>query len=161
MKIRNVLLLTTCLLFLASSIYSQESFTHPEAHITVTLPAGWMYEADETKLTASTEDESLAFTFSVLNSDDMDAALEEIDAMLNADFEEIVLGDAEEMDFNGLYGILIEGTADGLECAFAVIDSPVEGLSMLMSGWAAPEVIETYSEDIGLILNSISPAEME
>jgi predicted Rdx family selenoprotein len=46
-----------------------------------------------------------------------------------------------------------------LECAFAIIDSPVEGISMLMSGWAAPEVLEAYGEDIGMILNSISPAE--
>jgi predicted Zn-dependent protease len=154
-KLFSVLLLV----FLTSSIFSQESFTHPEAYITVTLPAGWMYEADETTLTATTEDESLAFTFSVLETDDMDAALDAIDEMLAADFEEISLGEAEEVDFNGLYGIIIEGTADGLECAFAIIDSPVEGISMLMSGWAAPEVLEAYGEDIGMILNSISPAE--
>lgn len=159
MKRKSTVLIIICFLFLASNIHSQESFTHPEAQITVTLPAGWMYEADETSLTATTEDESLAFTFSVLNSDDMDAALEQIDDMLAAQFDQVSIGEAEEMDFNGLYGIFIDGTADGLECAFAVIDSPVEGVSMLMSGWAAPEVIEMYLEDIGLILGSISPAE--
>ena len=153
MKTKIFSLLAVCFILSSTTIFAQESFTHPEAYITVTLPAGWMYEADETSLTATTEDETLAFTFSVLNSDDMDAALGAIDDMLNSSFSDITIGEAVEMDFNGLYGIFIDGTADGLECAFAVIDSPVEGLSMIISGWAAPEVIEAYSEDIQLIKN--------
>lgn len=158
MKTKLIFSVLVILLF-SKMVFGQESFTHPEAYITITLPAGWLYEADETTLKTYTEDESLAFTFSILYSDDMDVALGEIDNMLMTDFEEITLGEAEEMDFNGLYGIFISGTADDLECAFAVIDSPVENMSMLMSGWAAPQVLETYWEDIQLILSSISPAE--
>ncbi len=108
-------------------------------------------------MTITTEDETLALVFSIVEGGEIDAALDEIDAMLSAEFSEITLGEAESQDVNGLPFIFINGEADGLDIIVAVVDCP-SGQVMLISGFAAPETVAAYATDIQAVFGSIAPS---
>lgn len=146
------------LLFITSSVFGQETLTHADAGVSITLPAGWYYETEGDDMTAYSEDGAVAMSFSVLNASDIDAALEEVDKMIASQFENVSLGDAENIDLNGMNTILLEGKADGLEIAFEIIDTPISGVSLFLSAWGVPDAVEKYSSDIELIFGSISPS---
>lgn len=159
MKKNFALIAVLTTIIISQSLIAQETFTHPEANVSVTLPAGWLYEIDGPDMIVSTEDETLILTFSIVDSDDIEIALEEIDKMLAETFEEVTINDPEELNFNGLTGIWIDGTADELECVFIIIETPAVSNNLLISGWASPDVIESYINDLEMMIASISPAD--
>jgi predicted Zn-dependent protease len=148
-------------LFIASSVFGQETFTHPDAGVSITLPAGWYYEIEGDDMNAYSEDNAVAMSFSVLHASDIDAALEEVDKMIDSLFENISLGEAESFDLNGMNTIFLEGQADGLEIAFELIETPISGVSLFLSAWGTADAVEKYSSDIELIFGSISPSSNE
>ncbi|MBE2280436.1 MAG: hypothetical protein IAE91_08600 [Ignavibacteriaceae bacterium] len=155
---KKLFILSFIFAILAVPNFAQETFTHPTAAVSITLPAGWMYEADGDNMIAYPEEGGFAITFSVINVDDVDAALEEVDAMLQSQVENLELGEGQAYDVNGMAGIFVEGNADGVLLAVGVIDCPVEGACLMVGAWGDPEIIEKYGADILGIFNSISPA---
>jgi predicted Zn-dependent protease len=138
--------------------FAQETFTHQAAKISVTLPAGWMYEAADGGITAYPEEGGFFVYLQVLHVDALDAALDEVDKMLNSKMDNVQLGNAQDYDVNGMSGIFVEGTADGLLMAVGVIDTPVSSSSLMVGAWGTPDVVEKYQSEIMSIFNSISPA---
>lgn len=155
-KHTNTIVLILALL-LAGNLFAQETFSHPDAGVDITVPAGWFYELDEESMTITTEDETLALVFSVIGGGSLDAALDEVDAMLYDEFSEVSLGEAESTEINGLSMIFISGQADGLEVTIGVIDTPT-GQYMLVSGFAAAETLETYAADVQAIFGNLAPS---
>lgn len=138
--------------------FAQETFTHEASQISVTLPAGWMYETSDNGISAYPEEGGFFVYFQVLRVDALDAALDEVDKILNEQMQSVELGQAQDYDVNGMQGIFVEGTADGILMAVGVIDTPVANSSLMVGAWGAPDVVEKYQSDIMLIFNSISPA---
>lgn len=155
---KTFFLIFSALLIFGISLSAQETFIHEAAGIEVTLPAGWFYEIEGENMTVFTEDETLGVNFTVLKSADIDAALTEVDNMLETEFNNIQIGEAEDIDVNGLYGVWVDGTADGVELLFAVIETPKNNTNLLVMAWGIPEVIDLYASDIRLIITSIAPA---
>jgi predicted Zn-dependent protease len=144
-------------LFVSTS-FAQETFTNEAAKVSITLPAGWMYEADGTDISAYPKAGGFFVHFSVINADDLTTALGEVDKMLDAQVKNLTLGEAKKYDVNGMNGIFVEGTADGVLMAVGVIDTPVEKSSLFVGAWGAPETVEKYAQDVLSIFNSIAPA---
>ncbi|GAB1443587.1 hypothetical protein MASR2M39_24290 [Ignavibacteriales bacterium] len=138
--------------------FAQETFTHEAAKISVTLPAGWMYETSDNGISAYPEEGGFFVHFQVIHADALDAALDEVDKILNEQMQSVQLGQAQDYDVNGMSGIFVEGTADGLLMAVGVIDTPVANSSLMVGAWGAPDIVEKYQADIMSIISSISPA---
>lgn len=138
--------------------FAQETFTNADAKVSVTLPAGWMYESDANGIIAYPAEGGFAVHFNILGADDLGAALAEVDKMLAAQVADLQLGEGQVVDVNGMSGIVVEGTADGILLAIGIIDTPVAGKSLMVGAWGAPETIQKYAADVQSILHSISPA---
>jgi predicted Zn-dependent protease len=138
--------------------FAQETFTNADAQVSVTLPAGWMYESDENGMIAYPAEGGFAVHFNVLGADDLAVALEEVDKMLSEQVADLNLREAQAYDVNGMSGVFVEGSADGILLAIGVIDTPVAGKSLMVGAWGAPETIEKYAADVQSIIHSISPA---
>ncbi|MBK7868251.1 MAG: hypothetical protein IPJ75_15395 [Ignavibacteriales bacterium] len=138
--------------------FAQETFTNSEAKVSVTLPAGWVYEAEGNSIIASPAEGGFAVHFNVIGVDDLGAALAEVDKMLAAQVADLKLGEGQVVDVNGMGGIVVEGTADGILLAIGIIDTPVAGKSLMVGAWATPETLQKYAADVQSILHSISAA---
>ncbi len=144
---------------LSTQIFAQETFTNEAAKVSVTLPAGWMYETTEGGIIAHPEAGGFAVYFQVIGSDDLSAALDEVDQSLNKNFTNLQWAEAVSRDVNGMSAITVDGTADGILLAVGVMDTPAPNTTLMVGAWGAPEVIEQYANDIQLILGSISPVQ--
>jgi predicted Zn-dependent protease len=138
--------------------FAQETFTNADAKVSVTLPAGWMYESDANGIIAYPAEGGFAVHFNILGADDLSAALDEVDKMLAAQVSDLQLGEGQAYEINGMSGVFVEGSADGILLAIGVIDTPVAGKSLMVGAWGAPETIEKYAADVQSIIHSISPA---
>jgi len=155
---KTFLSVVSIVLLFSITIPAQETFTYKASGIDITLPAGWFYEIEDENMTAYTEDETLGVNFTVLKAADIDAALTEVDYMLDTEFDNLEIGEAEDIDVNGMYGVWVDGYADGVELLFAVIETPKNRSNLLVMAWGLPEVIDKYAADIRLIITSIEPS---
>jgi hypothetical protein len=155
---KSLSILFLFLLLIGTSGFAQETMTNSEAQVSITLPAGWVYEADGNDLIASPADGGFEIHLTIMNAEDVDAALAGVDDMLQSQVENLELGEGELVDVNGMPGIFVEGTADGVLILVGVIDTPVEGVCLMVGAWGDPEVVEQYADIIYEIFSSISPA---
>lgn len=142
----------------SSQIFAQETFTNEAAKVSVTLPAGWMYEAKDGGIVAHPEEGGFAVFLQVLPGDDLSAALEEVDKSLSASYTNLVWGEGVKRDINGMSAVTVDGTADGIVLTVGVIDTPAPQKTLMVGAWGTPDVVEKYMNDISLILTSIAPA---
>ncbi len=105
------------------------------------------------------DDQLVAISFSVISAVDLETALGEVDNLIAQQFENISLGEVENIDVKGMNAVWIDGTADGLEMAFEVIDAPYEDINLLVSAWGTTEAINNYLDDIKMIFGNITPSE--
>ena len=134
-----------------------ETFTNEAAQVSVDLPAGWMYEAKDGGISAYPEGGGFYVHFQTLNVDELDAALAEADKFLASEVKDLKLGDAQDLTVNGMTAKVVEGTADGMEVSFGVVDTPVENISLFVGAWGAPDAVKKYQKEITFILQSLKP----
>ncbi|MBK8660278.1 MAG: hypothetical protein IPN18_00035 [Ignavibacteriales bacterium] len=134
-----------------------ETFTNEAARVSVALPEGWMYETGDGSITAYPKEGGFVVHFNTLKVDELDAALTEVDKMLEADVKDLKLGEATEYDVNGMKGKFVEGTADGVLLALGVLDTPVENTSLMVGAWGAPESVKKYEKEILWIFQNVKP----
>jgi len=134
-----------------------ETFTDEAAQVSVALPAGWYYTTEEKGMTAHSADSLFAVNFTILKEDELDAAMKELDKYLGSDVKNLKLGEATDVDFNGMKGKSIAGTADGLELYLGLINTPAEKTSLFINAWAAPEALKKYSKELEYIAKNIKP----
>jgi len=158
MSKRLTIIAVFMLLFTATN-FAQETFTHPTAQVSVTLPAGWTYTNDASGIVATPPDEAMAVTFSVVANDDLYSALEEVNAMLSDKFYSVRFDDPVSGDVNGLPVIYVLGTADEFNAHVAVIDAPAGNTSLVVTYFATQEALDAYGAALQDILSSISAAE--
>lgn len=134
---------------------SGETFTNEQAKVSVNLPEGWYYEADENNIIASPEGGGFEVHFETLQADQADAALAQVVDVLNNDFKNVVMGDPIDLDIDGMKGAYFKGTADGLKIAVGLVDTPVPGTMLYIGAWGDPSVIEKYDKEINYIFNNV------
>jgi predicted Zn-dependent protease len=135
-----------------------ETFTNEAAQVSVALPESWMYETADGSITAYPKEGGFVVHFNTLKVDQLDAALTEVDKMLESEVKDLKLGDAKEYDVNGMKGQFVEGTADGVLLAVGVVDTPVENTSLMIGAWGAPESVKKYEKEILWIFQNVKQA---
>lgn len=134
-----------------------ETFTNEAAQVSVDLPEGWMYEAKDGGIAAFPEGGGFYVHFQTLNAGELDAALAEADKFLASEVKDLKLGDPQDLTVNGMTAKVVEGTADGMEVSFGVVDTPVENMSLFVGAWGAPDAVKKYEKEIQFILQSLKP----
>lgn len=155
---KRLTIIAVFMLLFAATNFAQETFTHPTAQVSVTLPAGWTYTNDESGIVATPPDAAMAVTFSVVNNDDLYAALEGVDASLAEQFESVQFDEPVTGEVNGLPVIYVLGMADGLNAHVAVIDAPAGNTSLVVTYFASQDALDVYGAALQDILSSITAA---
>ncbi|MBK6679961.1 MAG: hypothetical protein IPG53_08005 [Ignavibacteriales bacterium] len=138
--------------------FAQETFTNSEAKVSVTpLPVGCMKQK-VTQLLLPPLKVDLQFILMLLALTILEQHFAEVDKMLAAQVSNLQLAEGQVVDVNGMGGIVVEGTADGILLAIGIIDTPVAGKSLMVGAWATPETLQKYAADVQSILHSISAA---
>ncbi len=141
----------------ADNVSKGETFSNEAAQVSIDLPAGWKYEAKDGGLSAEPAEGGFFVHFQTLQGDELNAALDEADKVLAKEVKDLKLGEAKDVEVNGMPAKVVEGTADGMEVSFGVVNTPVENLSLLVYGIGAPETVKKYEKDITFILQSLKP----
>lgn len=134
-----------------------ETFTNEAAQVSVDLPEGWKYEQTEGGLSAEPAEGGFIVHFQTLQGDELSAALDEADKVLAKEVKDLKLGEVQDLEVNGMPAKVVDGTADGMEVSFGVVNTPVENLCLLVYGFGAPETVKKYQKDITFILQSLKP----
>ena len=98
-----------------ASAQAQETFSHKEAGVEITIPAGWFYESGDEDITIYTPGKELGITLAVMEADKIDQAIAAVTTDLEKSFTAVELGDAKEVKANGMDAWEISGTAQTRE----------------------------------------------
>jgi len=138
-----------------------EPVRHPSAAIVIDVPPTWTRETDETMLALSSPEEEVVLVFIAVPAAKLDAALEVLDAELDAMMTEVELSELSEGEINGMVALIADGSGliDGVPFELGVVLalSPDEQI-VIGLGLAQMEVSPQTTEELGAILQSLRPA---
>jgi predicted Zn-dependent protease len=158
---KNILvsLFVFALLFTATQFVSaQETFTHPTAHVSVTVPGGWHYEANGTTMTMYPSSKDLAVVFNVIDASAIDAAVEKAVNDINSSFPGATVNSPSQVMVNGMTASEITGTTtDGRQFSYALLVTPSAKV-LEVAFVANSEQVSKYTTELALIVGSIKPA---
>lgn len=107
------LLIACCFVFAGSlTAQAQETFTHTEAGVEITVPAGWYFENENNEFTVYTPGKEIGINLAVIEGTEIDQALDAMSADLEKNFQNVVLGEATSAEANGMDCVEIDGTAE-------------------------------------------------
>ena len=137
-----------------------KNYPHEAAKVEISIPDSWEVGIDGDVLTAATPDDAINLVFSIIELNDIEAALDEVEKQLKSEFQEVTIGEPEEIEINGMPALDWEGTAtlDGVTITIggSLIITPAEKTLFIFAA-AAPELMAKYGEDIETIANGIKP----
>ncbi len=159
--LRSLLALICAFSLLAGTALSAEAVNHTEAQVTVWIPDNWDQEADEDSLIVGDPDEEVMVAFLVVDSDNVEAALDAMEAELS-DIVEDVSSEEEpsEVNLNGMPAIVLDakGTVEGeaVDLGIAVIMTPANK-ALLVFAIAQSSAVAKHEATIEKILGGIKP----
>jgi len=139
-------------------VFSQESFTHPDAKVTITVPGGWMYEISGSNLTMYPKSKAIALAFNIMDASGIDAAVQKAVSDIKTHFPTAHIGDPTSHDVNGMTGFSLAGdTPEGMAFSYTLFVTP--SAKVMEVGFAAQkDAFGKYASDIVTIVNGITPA---
>ena len=93
------------------SAQAQETFTHKEAGVEITIPADWFYEHADEAFTIYTPGKELGISLAVMEAHQIDKAIDEATKDLEKEFTGVELGEVTEAKSNGMDSWEVGGTA--------------------------------------------------
>lgn len=159
MKKILVSLFVLAVLFTANQFVSaQETFTHPTANVSVTVPGGWHYEAGSTTIKMFPESKEVAVVFNVIDASGIDAAVEQAVKDINSAFPGATVNGPSQVTVNGMTAFEITGNStDGRSFSYALLVTPSAKV-IEVAFVANTEQVSKYSSELSSIVNSIKPA---
>ncbi len=159
-KVFNFGILLVAFLAIISYQSKATEYPHEEGKVKITIPDTWKVEINEETLTASTQDGTISLVFSIIEANTLDAALDEVDKQMATEFQEVKIGEPEEIEINGMSAVSYDGSAttDGttIYIGGSLIMTPSNKVLFIFAA-AAPDAMEKYEKDIEAIANSIKP----
>ena len=139
-------------------VNAQESFTHPDAKVTITVPGGWFYETSGHVLTMYPKSKDLGLAFNIMDASGIDAAVQKAVSDINTHFPGATVTGPTPHDVNGMTGFSLSGSAtDGTQFGYSLIVTPA-GKVMEIGFAAKKDAVDKYLSDITTIVNGIQPA---
>ncbi|MFA6235112.1 MAG: hypothetical protein WC824_13140 [Bacteroidota bacterium] len=159
----NPFYIACCFIILGSlPAQAQETFSHTEAGVDITIPAGWYYEHGESDFTVYTPGKEVGITLAVIEGTEIDQAVEAVDADLEKNFQNVKLGEATMAEANGMSCVEIDGTAtlDGepVVIYYCLVVTPT-GKILEISAVGTPAEFDKYAQEIEQLDNSLKPTE--
>jgi predicted Zn-dependent protease len=158
-KLIPVLFVFVLMLVSQNLVFSQESFTHPEAKVTITVPGGWVYEINGNSLTMYPQEKELAIGFNIIDATEMEAAAQKAKNDLKIYFPDAKFDTPTESNINGMNAYTVAGaTPGGTNFSYTLLVTPVSKI-MEIGYVGSKEAVGKYLSDIALIITGIKPAE--
>jgi hypothetical protein len=150
----------TAMILAGGRMQAQETFTHEQAGVEITIPAGWYYEHQDSDFTIYTPGKELAINLAVMEATGIDQALEQADADLEKNFKQVKLGDARRVDANGMECVEIDGTAmlegQPVVVYYCLVVTP-KGKILEISAVGTDAEFDKYGKEIEQLDNSLKP----
>ena len=140
------------------SASAQQWLHHSASNLKFSAPENWSAVLEEETLTLSPPSEGLAITFTVLDAENLEVALEELEKELSNYVKDAKLkGEAEEIIINDLNAISAEGEGkiDGEKVDLGLLLVEANDKILLVFGISAVSETNKYEKDIENILTSI------
>lgn len=158
---RTLIAMLCALTFVAGTALSAEDVNHTEAQVKVWIPDGWEQEADEDSLIVGDPDEEVMVAFLVVDGDNVEAALDAMEAELSEIVDDVEAdGEPEEVELNGMPTIVLDatGTVEGesVDLGIAVIMTPANK-ALLVFAIAQSSTVAKHEKTIEKILGGIKP----
>lgn len=149
------------LIFLLSFSLSAEMLVDEDIGFQVEVPDTWSTFDDEGILMAMDPDEMAAVFLVLVLSEEFDDAVGEIESTLGAIMEEIELSDdPEELELNGLPGMMVFGTGavegEPVLWGVVVVYNEETDIALFVITFAIAETFDEYEEVLLDILSSVS-----
>jgi hypothetical protein len=138
-----------------------ETFTHADAGVTFTLPAGWTSKAEGEKVIATSEHEAVSVVLWVPRGDDFDKATDELMQQLdNVIKNPQITSPGKESTHNGMRAYTAGGTGqvNGQSILWEV-DILQSKKPFFVVTFAAPEMFKMHQADYQQLLASLKPVQ--
>jgi hypothetical protein len=157
---KKILTLLTALIVVTA--LSAKNYPNKAVGVTVSIPNNWTVETDTGYLEAMSPNEAVALMFFELEADNVDAALDELEAVIDEMVDELTEeGEPEEFSHNGMEGIyadaagIIEG--EPVSLGLMLLESP-KGKMILVLGLSADNEMTPKDEAaLEKIFDSLKP----
>jgi len=147
------------LLFVSqNSVFSQESFTHPDAKVTVVVQGGWFYEINGTSLTMYPQSKEMSVGFNIIDAADMESAVQKAKQEIMSNFPNANLTGPTQHDVNGITVFEISGDSpDRMEFSYSLLITP--SAKVMEVGYASQkDAVNKFKSDVTTIITGIKPA---
>jgi len=158
-----IALLTIIVLLLSTNFLLADEYSYPGENpvFSITFPDNWKVETDEELLHATPKDESLYVGLWALGDvDDIDAALEVIDEVVEEFVKDLETEEPDEMEINGIEITFVDGVGEDEEGeqveASVALFSPDDETVFVLFYFGYPESAEKHEEALVEILESIT-----
>src|SRR6185436_13779910 len=134
-----------------------ETFTHSDAGVKFTLPAGWKAKPDGEVITVSSADDGLQVVFWVPDENTFDAAVKELDKELGKTIKNMKTEGKQSQDvLNGMphYGETGTGDVNGATIVWSV-DVLGAKKPLILLTFAAPNLFEKNQDAYEKLLSSL------
>ncbi len=142
------------------TVQAQEIFTHTDAGVEITIPAGWYFEHEDSDFMVYTPGKEMGINFAVIEGTEIDQALDAASADLEKNFQNVVLGEATPAEANGMDCVEIDGTAtlDGQAVIiyYCMVVTP-NGKILEISAVGTEAEFGKYAREIEQLDNSLKP----
>ena len=140
-----------------NSLFSQETYTHQEAKITITIPGGWYYEVNGATIKMCPQSNELGIGFNLIEASEMELAGQKVAENIKANYPDATFDNPTEQDINGMKSYTIKArTPDGTIISYTLIITPA--IKILEMGYMGHrETIDKYNEDLITIITGINP----
>ncbi len=138
-----------------------ETFTHPDAGVQFTLPAGWTSKAEGEKVIATSEHEAVSVVLWVPRGDDFDKATDELMQQLdNVIKNPQITSPGKESTHNGMRAYTAGGTGqvNGQSILWEV-DILQSKKPFFVVTFAAPDMFKMHQADYQQLLASLKPVQ--
>lgn len=136
-----------------------ETFTHPDAGVQFTLPAGWTSKAEGEKVIATSEHEAISVVLWVPRGDDFDQATDELMQQLdNVIKNPQITSPGKESTHNGMraYTAAGKGEVNGQTVLWEV-DVLQAKKPFFVVTFASPDMFKMHQGDYQQLLSSLRP----
>lgn len=168
MKKSFVLIILIALTFVPA-LLEAATYNYEDAHVSITIPDTWSqkFETDsdeegDTLIVTSPKGE-IALLFFVLESNEIETALDQLEKDLTSTLNDLEFNDdTEEFTINGMQAISISGKAEKgkLDVEIDIVITPAAKCLTILNV-SSPDVFKKYEKDIILIVQGIQPIEEE
>jgi hypothetical protein len=158
---KSITILFFLLLISSLSLFAQETFTHKDAGIQLTVPGGWTYENENNTFTFYTPDKDFFVILSINEAENVEKLVKELIDGLNQSYTDVKLDDPKDDEQNGMKGWSLTGTAKtkaGVDVliVYGMFATPKDKV-LEIGVIGTKDIIEKYGKEIDLIDKSIKP----